>query len=129
MSISIITQFKAKPGRADDLIALIRKLLPESPERAGCEEVAIRQNQDEPDDIVSAQKWASRRHYEEYMAWRSNNGVSAQFRELLAGDMQIRYFNDVPMQATAAQHNHHARKHPKSQREIPKISTNDAPGG
>jgi quinol monooxygenase YgiN len=137
MSISIITQFKTKPGRADDLIALIRKLLPESLQQAGCEEVAIRQNQDEPDDIISAQKWASRRHYEDYMAWRTQNGVTAQFQELLTDDLQVRYFNDVPMQAAAAvhtrpgtaAHTHHSHKPHTLHREIPKISTSDAPGG
>jgi quinol monooxygenase YgiN len=129
MSINIITQFKSKPGRADDLIALIRKLLPESLLHAGCEEVAIRQNQDEPDDIISAQKWTSRRHYEEYMAWRTKNGVTAQFQELLSSDLQVRYFNDVPMQAATAAHtHHHSHKQPRH-REIPKISTSDAPGG
>jgi quinol monooxygenase YgiN len=128
MSVSIITQFKAKPGRAPDLIALIRKMLPESLMRAGCEEVAIRQNQDEPDDIISAQKWASRRHYEEYMAWRTKNGVTAEFRELLTDDIQVRYFNDVLVPA-AATHSPHSHKPSTLRREIPKISTSDAPGG
>jgi hypothetical protein len=90
--------------------------------------VAIRQNQDEPDDIISAQKWASRRHYEEYMAWRTKNGVTAEFRELLAGDMQVRYFNDVPMPAASA-HTAQSPKPPTLRREVPKISTSDAPGG
>ena len=127
MSINIITQFKTKPGRASDLLALISKLLPESLQQPGCEEVAIRQNQDEPDDIISAQKWASRHHYESYMAWRTKNGVSAQFNELLAGDMQVRYFNDIPMTASPAKGS--SRKPPILHREVPKISTSDAPGG
>jgi quinol monooxygenase YgiN len=127
MSINIITQFTTKPGRASELIALIRKLLPESLEQAGCEEVAIRQNQDEPNDIISAQRWTSRRHYEDYMASRSEHGVTAQFNELLAGDMQIRYFNDIAMPPAA--HKAGSRKPHILHREVPKISTSDAPGG
>ena len=117
MSINIITQFNTKPGRAQDLIALISKLLPESLEHAGCEEVAIRQNQDVPDDVISAQRWTTRRHYEEYVAWRTKNGVTGEIHELLTGDMQIRYFNDVLTRAAPPP------------REIPKVSTSDAPGG
>jgi quinol monooxygenase YgiN len=127
MSINIITQFKTKPGKSSDLIALIRTLLPESLEQPGCEEVAIRQNQDAPDDIISAQRWTSRRHYEDYMAWRTANGVTAQFNDLLAADMQIRYFNDISMPLAALKAG--ARKSHTLQREIPKISTSDAPGG
>lgn len=129
MSVNVIAQFKAKPGRANDLIALIRKLLPESLRQVGCEEVAIRQNQDEPDDIISAQKWASRRHYEDYMTSHTQDGVTAQFQELLTSDLQVRYFNDVPMHAATAAHTHHSHKPHTLHREIPKISTSDAPGG
>lgn len=43
MSINIITEFKTKDGRADDLIALLKKLLPESLEHGGAEEICIRQ--------------------------------------------------------------------------------------
>jgi quinol monooxygenase YgiN len=127
MSVNIITQFKTKPGRASDLIALISKLLPESLQQPGCEEVAIRQNQDEPDDVISAQKWTSRHHYESYMAWRTKNGVTAQFNELLMGDMQVRYFNDIPMPASTPKGG--SRKPNTLHREVPKISTSDAPGG
>jgi quinol monooxygenase YgiN len=127
MSVNIITQFKSKPGRSSDLIALIRKLLPQSLEQPGCEEVAIRQNQDEPDDIISAQRWASRRHYENYTARRTKNGVTAQFSELLAGDMHVRYFNDIAMPAAALKAG--SRKPHTLHREVPKISTSDAPGG
>jgi quinol monooxygenase YgiN len=117
MSINIITQFNTKPGRAKDLIARISKLLPESLEHAGCEEVSIRQNQDLPEEVISAQRWTTRRHYEEYVAWRTKNGVTGEIHELLSCDMQIRYFNDVLTRAAPLA------------REIPKVATSDAPGG
>ena len=127
MSVNIITQFKTKPGRADELIALIRKVLPESLQQPGCEEVAIRQNQDVPNEIISVQKWSSRRHYENYIAVRTTNGVTAQFSELLAGDLKVRYFNDIPLAATAPKDA--AKKPMILHLEVPKISTSDAPGG
>lgn len=130
MSINIITQFNAKPGRAADLITLIGKLLPESLRHAGCEEVAIRQNQENPDDVISAQRWTTRRHYEEFL---TKNGVTAQIHDLLTGDLQIRYFDDVLTRTAPASRTAGPRpephKHRPLAREIPKVSTSDAPGG
>ena len=56
MSVNIITEFKTKDGRADDLIALLSELLPESLEHGGAEEICIRQNQDDLNDMISAQR-------------------------------------------------------------------------
>jgi quinol monooxygenase YgiN len=95
MSINIITQFHTVSGREQELIALIRKVLPESLEHDGCEDVSIRQNQDDPTDIISVQKWTSRQHYQSYVAWRTKNGVTAQFEQLLRAPIQVRYFDDV----------------------------------
>jgi quinol monooxygenase YgiN len=95
MSINIITQFKAKNGRAEELLALVSKLVPESVHHAGCEKIAIEQNQDEPNDVISNQFWATRRHYEDYLAWRTKEGVSAQIQEMCAEPISMRFFNDI----------------------------------
>ncbi|MDB5582412.1 MAG: Antibiotic biosynthesis monooxygenase [Bradyrhizobium sp.] len=97
MGVNIITQFRVKHGRADDLVALIRSLVAESLEHDGCEKISIRQNQDDPEDVISAQRWASRQHYLDYVAWRTENGVTAQFEDLLASPIGVRFFNDVEM--------------------------------
>ena|ERR1039457_908865 len=98
MSVNIITQFRTKDKRSNDLISLIRRLLPESLQHDGCEEISIRQNQDQPNDIISVQRWASRRHYESYRAWRSDSGVTAQFEEMLTEPISVRFFDDVPIE-------------------------------
>ena len=79
MGIHIITEFTVKPGLSDSLIALLRQLLPESLAHGGAEEINIRQNQDDPNDIISAQRWASRQAYVDYFEWRTDGGVTAQF--------------------------------------------------
>ena len=60
MGINILTEHKTKDGHSDELIALLRTLLPQSLKHGGAEEISIRQNQDDPNDIVSAQRWESR---------------------------------------------------------------------
>ena len=97
MSINIITEFKTKPGMSDVLIALLRDLLPSSYKYGGVEEINIRQNQDDLDDIVSVQRWTSRQAYVDYFTWRAADGVTGQVEELLAAPIVVRYFNEVAM--------------------------------
>jgi quinol monooxygenase YgiN len=128
MSIHIITQFRTKDGCSEGLIDLIAKVLPDSLDHEGCVEVSIRQNQDDPNDIISVQQWASRAHYESYRAWRQANGVTASIEEFLVEPIAVRYFDDVAMDrlsltgaATAAD---------ASQGKMPeKVGSADALGG
>ena len=97
MSINIITEFKTKPGKSNNLIEYLRYLIPTTYEHGGIEEVHIRQNQDDLDDIVSVQRWTSRQAYVDYFQWRAADGVTGQFEELLAAPIVVRYFNEVAM--------------------------------
>ena len=96
MGINIITEFKTEPGRAEALIALLRELLPSSLEHGGAEEISIRQDQDDPNYIISAQRWQSRDVYLAYFAWRTDEGVAAQIGEMLEEPQRIRFLNEVP---------------------------------
>ena len=100
MACNIITQFKAKPGRADDLIALIKKNISESARHAGCLEISIQQNQDDQSDIISNQYWETRKHYEDYFAWRAEEGLAAEIQSLCAEPVSMRFFNPI-VEATA----------------------------
>jgi ketosteroid isomerase-like protein/quinol monooxygenase YgiN len=95
MACNIVTQFKTKPGRADDLIALIKKHISESARRAGCVEISIQQNQDDPSDIISNQYWETRKHYEDYFAWRAEEGLGAKIQSLCAEPVSMRFFNGI----------------------------------
>ena len=100
MSINILTEFKTKPGRSDALKTLLRELMPQSLQHGGAEEICIRQNQDDPNDIVSAQRWASREIYLEYRKWRSDGGTTARIQEMLRAPITVRFFDDVATGAT-----------------------------
>ena len=95
MGINILTEFKTKPDRSEDLKTLLRELLPQSLEHGGAEEICIRQNQDDPNDIVSAQRWASREAYLHYREWRSDGGTTARIEEMLSAPISVRFFDDV----------------------------------
>jgi quinol monooxygenase YgiN len=99
MGINILTEFRTKPDRSEDLKILLRELMPQSLEHGGAEEICIRQNQDDPNDIVSAQRWASRQVYLDYRGWRSDGGTTARIQEMLSAPISVRFFDDVAMGA------------------------------
>ena len=95
MSCHIITQHKAKKGRSEELIALVRHSLSESMLHGGALTVSYQQNQDDPDDLISDQYWETRKHYEDYFKWRADNGSGAKFQDLCAEPISYRFFNVV----------------------------------
>jgi quinol monooxygenase YgiN len=95
MGINITNELKTKAGRSEDLIALLRQYLPSSLAHGGAEEISIRQDQDDPNYIVSVQRWESREAYLAYCAWRAEQGLAARIRELLEEPQKIRFFDEV----------------------------------
>jgi quinol monooxygenase YgiN len=100
MGINILTEFKVRHGCENEVIELLKRLLPESRRHASevIEEISIRQNQDDPTDIVSAQRWKSREAYENYFKWRTQQGYTDQFEKMLDRPLVVRFFDEVPME-------------------------------
>jgi quinol monooxygenase YgiN len=96
MSTIVTNEFHAKRGRGADVLALLLTLAPESKGRPGCETISIRRNQDDPENLIGDTQWATRQHYDDYLAWRTENGFTAKFDDMLAEPMLIRYYDDVP---------------------------------
>ena len=95
MSIQATNTFHTKPGRAIELIATLRQVLPDTLTHSGCEEIRLWRDQDDQDKVVSATRWTTRADYEAYLAWRDGKGDTAMFREMLIKDMEISYYNEV----------------------------------
>jgi quinol monooxygenase YgiN len=96
MSTFVTNEFHAKPGRGSDVLALLLELALESAGRSGCQHISIRRNQDDPDNVMGDTQWATRQHYDDYLAWRTANGFTAKFDEMLVQPMMIRYFGEIP---------------------------------
>jgi hypothetical protein len=93
MSIHVVNEFHALPDRADDVNLLIE--LPDQQDSAWMPAISLRRNQDDPTNIVGDTRWATRQDYDNYLAWRTDSGYTAQFEEMLAQPMSIRYFDEV----------------------------------
>ena len=46
-------------------------------------------NQDDLDNLIGDTRWTTRRHYDDYLAWRTVNGFTAAFDDLLERPMLI----------------------------------------
>lgn len=95
MSVHVVTEFKAQPDQVDDLLALLGQVLPDSLTHDGCEGISIRRNQDDTSDVISLTQWATRGHYEAYLAWRTETGHTDTFHQMLTEPMSIRYYDEV----------------------------------
>ncbi len=81
-----IAILKAKPGRADDLIAILEDLARQTRKEDGALEYSFIRDQRSPDLILSYERW---KHAEAESAhWQTPHLASAirQFKEVLDGD-------------------------------------------
>jgi quinol monooxygenase YgiN len=95
VSTHVVNEFHALPDRADDVMNLLIELSPISRMRPGCQAISLRRNQDDSTNIVGDTRWATCQDYDQYLAWRTDSGYTAQFDEMLAQPMSIRYFDEV----------------------------------
>ena len=95
MSTQVVNEFHALPYRADDVMNLLIELSPISRMRPGCQAISLRRNQDDSTNIAGDTRWATRQDYDQYLAWRTDSGYTAQFDDMLAQPTSIRYFDEV----------------------------------
>ena len=96
MSTFVTNELHAKPGRGGDVLALLLELATESAGRPGSEAISIRRNQDDPDVVMGVTQWEARQNWDDYLAWRTANGFTAQFKDMLVQPMIIRYWDEIP---------------------------------
>ena len=95
MNFNVILDVQAKPECADKLKATFEAILPDTRSYAGCNEVKVLVNQDDPANLILLEKWQTRADYEAYVAWRSEQGTMESLRALMATAPSIRYYDDL----------------------------------
>ena len=91
MTVTVLLEIAVKPDV--DMVGMMKQLLPETRAYDGCEGIEVTQNQDDSNNIVLIEKWASRDHYEKYFAWRTERGDIDTLGATLTGPPSIRYFD------------------------------------
>lgn len=93
MAARVLLEAKAKPGTGNDLVAVFKSILPETRAYEGCISIEVLQNSDDADNLVLVEVWATRGHYENYLAWRRERGDLDRLAQVLAEPPSIRHFD------------------------------------
>ena len=95
MTIKVTLELQSKPETINDVIAALQDILPDTRAYDGCSGVEVSVNQDDGLNILLIEQWASREHYERYLAWREETGALAALGEIVAQAPNIRYWDAV----------------------------------
>jgi quinol monooxygenase YgiN len=93
MACIVILEVTAKKGTGLQLVETFRALLCDTRNKDGCQSVEVTTNLDNNDNLVLVEHWATRQHYENYLAWRQQRGDLDRLAGALAGPPSIRYFD------------------------------------
>lgn len=95
MSTTVLTAMLARSDKVDEVVAILTRALPDSFAHDGCEAIHLRRNQDDTNHIVSFTQWATRQHYVDYLARRTEMGMTDEIGGILTEPMSIEYFDDI----------------------------------
>ena len=84
MSVRVIAEFPAAPGKLEELITSLKAALPDTRAFEGCEDIESLLDA-ERETIVLFEHWRSFEDYDRYLAWRVETGMLDLLDELLAG--------------------------------------------
>ena len=92
MAVVVVLDVTAKAGTGSQLLALFRRILPDTRARKGFQAIEVSVNLDNPDNLILIERWDSRADYEAYLGWRKERGDLDNLGAALAGPPAIRYF-------------------------------------
>jgi quinol monooxygenase YgiN len=95
MSVVVLLELQVKPEAVEALKGMFKQILPDTRAYDGCQGVDVYGNLDTSTNLVLHERWASRQHYERYLAWRTETGALTQLGQQLTAQPSIRYYEQV----------------------------------
>jgi len=95
MSVMVLLEAPVKPDEVANMKSYSAEILPDTRVYDGCRGVDAYFDTGDTARLVLIQHWDSRAHHEKYLGWRTETGVMAKLRGMLAGPPSIRYFERV----------------------------------
>ena len=98
MACMVTFECQAKAGTGEQLLEIMRQLLPNTRNKDGFIDLVLHVDQDNSDRILCVQHWTDRASYEAYVGWRKENGDLNISDKVLGGHPLaetpiIRFFN------------------------------------
>ncbi len=97
MSVTVVVDLPAQPDKAQEIQSFISGIVPGTRTFDGFADITMHRAQDDPNQILLVERWASRAHHEKYLAWRTDRGDLATIVGMLDGPPAIRYFDDLEL--------------------------------
>ncbi len=95
MSVVVVLEVNVKPESANDMNKAMKENFPDTRAFDGCEGIRVHSGQDDPNNVVLVEHWASKEHHQKYLAWRTETGFMDQLMTMLDGPPSIRYYDEV----------------------------------
>ena len=95
MSVIVTIELSVKPERLQELKDSLEVLLPSTRAYDGAEAIQLTQDVEDENHIVFVEYWASKEHFEKYMAWRTETGVLDQLMGMVTQPPKITILNDT----------------------------------
>jgi len=93
MAVTVLLEVQTQDGKANDLLDVLKQILPDTRNYEGFMDIYVIQNQDSPNDITLVEEWESKPHYEKYLQWRTETGDFDKLGSFLTGPPSIKYFD------------------------------------
>ena len=95
MSVTVLLEANVKPESMEDMKKFMADNLGDTRAFDGCHGISVHTSVDDPNTMVLVEEWESKDHYEKYLGWRTETGGMDTIGSMLAGEPNIRYFNNV----------------------------------
>jgi quinol monooxygenase YgiN len=94
-NLTVLVEWQVKSDDIATAKALLEQTYDGTRHFEGCQRYEVYENQESPGNIILLTEWTSREQFTQYVAWRQETGVLAQFGQTFAQPPQIRYFGAI----------------------------------
>jgi len=75
MPVSVLLEGVLKEGLVDEFVEICKSAYPVTRAYDGCQGINLTLNVDDPKNYVMTEIWDSKEHYEQYLAFRTEDGT------------------------------------------------------
>ena len=93
MTVSLLLEGELKDGLVDEFVEICRGAYPVTRAYDGCQGINLTLNIENKNNFVMTEVWDTKEHYENYLAFRTEEGTVAAIQSMCQNDVSIRIFD------------------------------------
>jgi len=95
VQVICVAEFRALPGKTDELIASMHKLIPPTHKEPGCIRYELNQREDDPRWITFIEKWTNKRVFDEHCAMPYIKNYFDNDRPKLVETFEVKLYQEI----------------------------------